>query len=122
MCCLHSIAEVAVLDVLTDETQNLWPPVVVGDELQYLEATGMISDFGVMVLRHNAAMQLSVFQHVDLATEEEKAIRFGPFGVVHGTTTSVFAKFTGSFGSGLLLDVVVQAVAYIGQNVMFLTY
>ena len=106
MCWLHLIAEVAVLDILADETQHLWPPVVAGDELQCLEVTGMTSDFGVMVLRHNAVMQLMVFWHVDFGMEEKKAVRFRPFSTTHGTMTLVFAKFTGSFGDGLLLGVV----------------
>ena len=96
-----------MLDVLADEMRHVWPPVVAGDELQCLEATSMTSDFDVMVLRHNVAMELSVFQHVDLATEEEKAVHFGPFSAAHSTTTLVFVKFTGSFGNGLLLGIIV---------------
>ena len=68
-------AEVAGLDIEADVAGHLGPPVVVHDQLQCLPASGVASDARVMVLFHNATVEVSVSRDIDLPTEHMEAIQ-----------------------------------------------
>ena len=86
---LRSIAEVTVLDVLTDETQHLWLPVVAHNELQCLEATRMTSDLVswccATMRRHNSRSfgielrQVSLHLLIDFIHLQERQDEGAPF-------------------------------------------
>jgi hypothetical protein len=50
---LRPETDVACLNILTNVSQHLWPPVVPGDKLQGFPASGVACNLGVMVLRCN---------------------------------------------------------------------
>jgi hypothetical protein len=72
--CLHPVARVAGSDVLADVSGQLGPPVVLGDQLQCLEAASVSSDLRVVMLLHNPATEVLILQHNDLATKQEESV------------------------------------------------
>jgi hypothetical protein len=67
----HLVAQVTGLDVDTDITGHLGPPVVVGYELDGLEAACMSSDVRIVVLLDDTIPQVSVTGDIDLTVEHE---------------------------------------------------
>jgi hypothetical protein len=60
-----------VLHVDADVAGHLGPPVVVGYELEGLEAACMSGDARIMVLLDNTMPQFSVIGDIDLTAEHE---------------------------------------------------
>jgi hypothetical protein len=67
----HLVAQITGLDVGADEAGHLGLPVVVGYELEGLEAACMSSDACIVVLLDDMTPQFSVFGDIDLTVEHE---------------------------------------------------
>jgi hypothetical protein len=65
------IAQVTVLNIDTDVSGHLGPPVIAGYELEGLEAACMSGDARIVVLFDDTAPQVSVFGDIDLTAEHE---------------------------------------------------
>jgi hypothetical protein len=65
------VAQITVLNVDADVVGHLGPPVVVGYELEGLEAACMSSNAHIVVLLGDTMPQFSVFGDMDLATEHD---------------------------------------------------
>ena len=71
-------AQVAVTDILGYVSRHVWPPVVLGDKLQHLKASGMSSHFSIMTEGDNAVTKFGGCQNVDMASVVQKAVVFRP--------------------------------------------
>jgi hypothetical protein len=78
--CLRPVTHVAGSDVLTDVSGQLGPPVVLGDQLQRLEAASMSGDPRVVVLLHNPAVKVFIPWYNNLTAKQEQSVRDLPFG------------------------------------------
>jgi hypothetical protein len=65
------IAQITVLNIDADVVGHLGPLVVVGYELEGLEAACMSSDACIVVLLDDTMPQVSVFGDIDLTVEHE---------------------------------------------------
>jgi hypothetical protein len=72
--CLLLVARVAGSNILADVLGQLGPPVVLGDELQCLEAAGVSSDPRVIVLLHNPAAEVLIPWHNNLTMKQEESV------------------------------------------------
>jgi hypothetical protein len=61
----------AVLNVDADVTGHLWPPIIMGYQLEGLKAACMSSDACIVVLFDNTTPKVSVIGDIDLAVEHE---------------------------------------------------
>jgi len=71
-------AQVAVTDILGYVSRHVWPPVVPGDELQHLKASGMYSHLSIMTEGDDAAAKFGGHRNVDAALVVQEAIAFRP--------------------------------------------
>jgi hypothetical protein len=67
----HLVAQITGLDVGANVVGHLGPPVVVGYELEGVEAACMSGDAHIMVLLDDTTPQFSVFGDIDLTVEHE---------------------------------------------------
>jgi hypothetical protein len=65
------VAQITGLDIDADVTGHLGPPVVVGYELEGLEAACMSSNAHIVVLFDDTMPQVSVIGDIDLTMEHE---------------------------------------------------
>jgi hypothetical protein len=65
------VTQITGLDIDTDVTGHLGPPVVAGYELEGLEAACMSRDAHIVVLLDDTTPQVSVIGDIDLTVEHE---------------------------------------------------
>jgi hypothetical protein len=65
------VTQITGLDIDTDVTGHLGPPVVAGNELTGLEAACMSRDACIVVLLDDTTPQVSVIGDIDLTAEHE---------------------------------------------------
>jgi hypothetical protein len=68
---LHSIAQIACLNIDTDVSQHLRPPIVSRYHFEGLKVACMSSDVHIVMLLHDSMSQFSVFGNIDLTSEHE---------------------------------------------------
>jgi hypothetical protein len=71
---LCPVACIAGSDLLADMSGQLGPPVVLGVELQCLEAAGVSSNLRVMVLLHDLTIEVLIPQHDNFAAKQEESV------------------------------------------------
>jgi hypothetical protein len=67
----HPVTQITGLDIDADVMGHLGPPVVVGYELEGLEAACMSRDARIVVLLNDTTPQVSVIGDIDLTVEHE---------------------------------------------------
>jgi hypothetical protein len=65
------VAQITVLNVDADVTGHLWPPIIVGYQLEGLKAACMSSDACIVVLFDDMMPKVSVLGDIDLTAEHE---------------------------------------------------
>jgi hypothetical protein len=68
---LRLVAQITGIDIDTNVTGHLGPPVIVGYKLEGLEAAYMSGDAHIVVLFDDTTPQVSVFGDIDLTVEHE---------------------------------------------------
>src|SRR3981189_3252546 len=101
-----STGEIAGLDVLTYVARHLWPPVVVSDQFEGFELTGVTSDVCVVVLLYNPSAKLAVLWNVNLSSKHHQPLGLRPLCTPHCPSASIPSKFARGFCYRLLLLVI----------------
>jgi hypothetical protein len=65
------VAQITVLNVDADVMGHLWPPIIVGYQLEGLKVACMFGNASIMVLFDNTMPKVSVVGNIDLAAEHE---------------------------------------------------
>jgi hypothetical protein len=65
------VAQITVLSVDADVTGHMWPPMVVGYQLEGLQVACMSSNACIMVLFDDTTYKVSVIGGIDLTVEHE---------------------------------------------------
>jgi hypothetical protein len=65
------VAQITVLNIDVDVTGHLWPPIIVGYQLEGLKAACMSGDACIVVLFENMTPKVSVIGDIDLTIEHE---------------------------------------------------
>jgi hypothetical protein len=65
------VTQIAVLNVDADVAGHLWPPIIMGYQLEGLKAACMSGNACIVVLFNDMTPKVSVIRDIDLATEHE---------------------------------------------------